>query len=172
MKEPFNKETNQSWPMQQKDTSGGVFVVIDNNLGADIRKEEGAVTPIPGNEATIAQAWVNARGRMRVFSVYFWNSEGWTPRSGALTEAIVKQLRTTKHPQMIAGDANSSPEAFKKSLWFRSRHMFIEAPGEGISTYRSQGRKGEIMKITYDYVIASHGVWTWWKILNQDHTRR
>ena len=42
-------------------------------------------------------------------------------------------------------------EDFKKSLWFNSRHMFIEAPGEGVSTCRSKGPTGECIE---DYVIA------------------
>ena len=36
------------------------------------------------NEGRIAQAWVNVRGGMRVFSVSFWHSEGWTPSNEAL----------------------------------------------------------------------------------------
>ena len=41
------------------------------------------------NEGRIAQAWVNVRGGMRVFSVSFWHSEGWTPRNEALMEAVM-----------------------------------------------------------------------------------
>ena len=40
-----------------KHTSGGVFVAVDSNLGAVVGVEEGAV--------------------------YFWHSEGWTPRNQA-----------------------------------------------------------------------------------------
>ena len=65
----------------RKHTSGGVFVAVDSNLGQVIGTEEGAVESIPGNEGKIAQAWVAARGGMRVFSVLFWHSEGWTPRN-------------------------------------------------------------------------------------------
>ena len=93
---------------------------------------------------------------MRVFSVYFWHSESGTPRNEALMEAIVKQVRATRHPWLIACDANMFPEDFKKSLWFQSRHMFIEAPGDGVSTSRSKGLNGELIERTYDYVIASH----------------
>ena len=64
----------------RKHTSEGVFVAIDSNLGAVVGAEEGAIESIPGNEGRIAQAWVNVRGGLRVFSVYFWHSEGWTPR--------------------------------------------------------------------------------------------
>ena len=78
-------------------TSEGVFVADDSNLGAVIGKEEGEVKLFQGNEGLIAQAWVNVRGGMRVLSVvvYFWHSEGWTPRNEALMEAVVKQVRTT-----------------------------------------------------------------------------
>ena len=33
-----------------------------------------------------------------VFSENFWHSEGWTPRNEALSEAVVNQARTTRHP--------------------------------------------------------------------------
>ena len=36
--------------------------------------------------------------------------------------------------------------------------MFIEAPGEGVSTCRSKGTTGEFIERTYDYVIASHSL--------------
>ena len=58
---------------------------VDSNLGAVTGKEEGAFASIPGNEGRIDQAW-HVRGGMRVFSVYFWYSEGWTPRNEALME--------------------------------------------------------------------------------------
>ena len=48
------------------------------------------------NEERIAKARVNVRGSLRV-PVCFWHSEGWTPRSEALLEAVVKQARVTKH---------------------------------------------------------------------------
>ena len=79
-----------------------------------------------------------------------------TPRNEALMEAVVKQVRTTKHPWLSACDANVCPENFKKSLWFNSIHMFIEAPGEGVSTCRSKSPNGELIERTYDGVIASH----------------
>ena len=51
-------------------------VAIDSNLGAVVGAEEGAIESNPGNEGRIAQAWVNGRGGLRVFSVYFLHSEG------------------------------------------------------------------------------------------------
>ena len=48
---------------------GGVFFAVDSNLGAVVGEEEGAINSILGNEGRIAQAWVNVRGGLRVFSV-------------------------------------------------------------------------------------------------------
>ena len=39
----------------------------------------------------------------------------------------------------MVGDANMSPEDFEKRLLFQSRHMFVEAPGEGISICSPKG---------------------------------
>ena len=55
-------------------------------------------------------------------------------------------------------DANTNPEHFKKSLWYNSRHVFNGAPGEGISTWRSNGPNGELIERMYVYVIASHSL--------------
>ena len=46
-------------------------------------------------------------------SEYFWHSEGWTSRHEALLEAVVKQVRATRHPWLIACDANMRPEDFE-----------------------------------------------------------
>ena len=67
-------------------------------------------------------------------------------------------MRTTRQTWLIACDANMCPEEFKKSLWIKSRHMFVEAPGEGDSTCRSEGPNGEFIVRTYNYVIASHSL--------------
>ena len=65
------------------------FVATDigRGLGAVIGKEAGALKSIPGNEARIAQAWIDVGGCLRVFDVYTWHSEGWTARNEALMEA-------------------------------------------------------------------------------------
>ena len=60
----------------RKRASGGVFVAVDSNLGAVVRAEEGTIDSISGNAERIAQAWVNVREGLRIFSVYFWHSEG------------------------------------------------------------------------------------------------
>ena len=90
MEEQFNKEAKEGWMFaadaaritderagseDRKHASGGVFVAIDSNLGVAVGAEEVAIESIPGNEGRIAQAWVNVRGGLRVFSVYFWTPE-------------------------------------------------------------------------------------------------
>ena len=117
LEEQFNKEAKERWRFpadaaritderagieDRKHTSGGVFAAVDSNLGAVVGAEEGAIVSIPGKEGRIAQAWVNVRGGLRVFSVYFWHSEGWTPRNEALLEAVVKQAEVTRHPLLVA----------------------------------------------------------------------
>ena len=51
------------------------MVAIDSNLGAVVGAE-GAIESIPRNEGRIDQAWVNVRGGLRIFAVYFWHSDG------------------------------------------------------------------------------------------------
>ena len=94
----------------------------------------------------VAQAWVNIRGRLCIFSVYFWHSEGWSSRNEAL-------LGTTKHPWLTVCDASMSPEDFEKNLWFRKDRMHVIAPA-GVSTSRSRIAEGEWVEKVYDYVMA------------------
>ena len=75
---------------------------IDSNFGAMIDKQEGAVKLIPRNDGIIAQTYVNVRRGLRVFAVYFWHQEGSTPGNEALMEAVVKQVRTTRRPWLLA----------------------------------------------------------------------
>ena len=133
MEEQFNREAKEGWrfatsaaritkEMSGNDdamhTSGGVFVAIDSNLGAVVGAEEGAIIEsIPGNGGRIDQAWVNARGGPRIFSVYSWHSEEWSSRNEAPLEAVLKRTRTTKHPWLIACDANMSSEDFEKKAF-------------------------------------------------------
>ena len=101
---------------------------VDNNLGAVVGAGEGTIDSISGNERRIAQAWVNVRGGLGVFPVYFWHSESWTPRNEALFEAVLKQAKTTRHPWLIACDATMCLEDFDKSLWFQRELMHVVAP--------------------------------------------
>ena len=134
MEEQFNREAKEGWGFaadaaritderasseDRRHTSGGVLVAVDRYLGAVVGAEKGAVVSNPGNEGRIAQSWVNVRGGLRVFSVYFWHSEDWTPRNEALLEAVLKQARTTRHSCLTACDANMCLEDFDKSFWFQ-----------------------------------------------------
>ena len=67
-------------------------------LGAVVGAEEGVIESISGNEGRIAQAWLNVRGGLRISSVHFWHSEGWSSRNEALLEVVLKRSRTTKNP--------------------------------------------------------------------------
>ena len=111
MEEQFSREAKEGWRFaadtaritdenagveDRKHTSGGDSVAVDSNLGTVVGAEEGAIVSISGNEGRISQAWVNVRGGLRVFSVYSWHSEGWTPRNVALLEAVVKQAKDTR----------------------------------------------------------------------------
>ena len=118
---------------QCKHTSGGVFVAIGSCLGAVVDKEEGVATSVPGDEGRIVQAWVNVRRVCGVFFCHVFMVRGRMDENEALMEAVVKQARTTRHPWLVACHANMNPEDFRKSLWYKSRHMFIATSGEGIS---------------------------------------
>ena len=102
-----------------------------------VEQKKGRLSRFQENEGRIAQAWVNVRGGLRIFPVYFWHSEGWSSRSEALLEAVLIRTRTTKHPWLIACGANTSPEDFEKSLWFWRDQMHVIAPA-GVSTCRSK----------------------------------
>ena len=95
----------------RKHTAGGV---CGSNLGTVVGAEEGTIVSISGKDGRIAQAWVNARGGLLFLSVYFWHSDGWTPRSEGLLEAVVKQTTTTRHPWLVARDADSRA---KEEVW-------------------------------------------------------
>ena len=147
MEEQFNREAKEGWRFaadaaritderaSSEDNwhmSVRVFVAVDSNLGVVVGETERAVASIPGNEGRITQVWVNVRGGKRAFSVYFWHSEGWTPRNEALLEAVSKRARVTKHPWLVACDANMSPVEFEKSLWFQKKPDAFGSPREGV----------------------------------------
>ena len=110
MEEKFNKEVKEGWRFaadaarktdetagseDRKHTSGGVFVTVDSNLGA----------VVGAGRLSRSRAMKAESPKQCVFSVYFWRSEGWTPRYEALLEAVLKQARTTRHPWLIPRDA-------------------------------------------------------------------
>ena len=88
--------------------------------------------------------------------VFFWHSEGWTPRNEALLEAVVKQ-KVTRHPWLVAYDANMCPGDFEKSLRFQRDRMHVAAPKEA-STCRSISPQGEWIEKNYDNVIAGNSL--------------
>ena len=69
-----------------------------------------------------------------------WHSEGWTPRNEALPEAVMKRVKVTRHPWLIACDPNMCPD-FEKSFWFQQEQMCVVAPKEA-STCISKGPEG------------------------------
>ena len=75
----------------------------------------------------------------------------------ALLEAVLKQASITKHPWLVACDANMCPEDFEKSFWFQRETMHVVAP-QGASTCRSKGPKDVWIERPYDCVVASGGL--------------
>ena len=143
MEEQFNREAKEGWRLaadaaritderasseDRKHTSGGVFIAVDSNMGAVVGAEDGTIDSITGNEERIAQAWVNVRGGLRVFSVFFWHSEGWTPRNEALLEAVVKQAQPTRHQWLVREELMVSKGADACSGPERSVHMQVKRP--------------------------------------------
>ena len=85
----------------------------------------------------------------------------------------VKETRTTRHPWLVACDANMNPEDFKKSLWFKERCLFIGAPEEGSSTCRSRWLEGCLIASSpVEVCKAKSNIHLWWKTSNQDGTRQ
>ena len=91
---------------------------------------------------------------MRIFAVHFWHSEGWSSRTEALLEAVMKRSRTTKHPWLLACDANMSREDFEKSIWFQKdrMHVITQKECQRADQKKCQMRMGG--EKVYDYVIS------------------
>ena len=103
-----------------------------------------------------------ARGQMSkkvcgFFCRIFGIQKGGRLRTEALMEAVVKQMRTTRHLWLVACD-NMNPEDFKKSLGLTEKSMFFETLDERISTCRSKDANDELIRRTYDYVIANQSL--------------
>ena len=155
MEEQFNREAKEGWRFaadaaritderasseDRKHTSGGVFVAVDSNLGPVVGTEEGAIVSIPGNEGSIAQAWVNVRGCLRVFRCISGTQKVGPRGMRRCLRQWCNRQKTTTHPWLAAGDANMSPEDSEKNPWFRRERMHVVAPKEA-STCRSNGPK-------------------------------
>ena len=156
MVEQFNKETKEGWSF-----AADAAKITDENQAARIasRRREATVIwvqsstrkmdllrPSLGMKGGIAQSLANVRGGVRVFAMYSLHSEGWTPRSETLVEAVVEHARTAGHPSLVTCYANVTSEGLKKSLWSKERCMFTEVPEERMSTCRSKGPCGEMIE--------------------------
>ena len=89
------------------------FLLQSIEIWEQLSEKGVAVAAIPDNEGRITQAWANVRGGRRAFSLYFWHSEGWTPRNEALLEAVSKRARVTRHLWEVVCDADTSPVGFE-----------------------------------------------------------
>ena len=93
-------------------------------------------------------------------------------------EGVVKQARATRHPLLVACDANTDPMDFRRGLWFKEKCMFIETPEAGISNCQSTSPQGDLIEKTHDHVIACKSLqgksvmWKSWKVSNQGRPRR
>ena len=118
MEEQFNKDAKQGWRFAADSARN-----TDEKASSEDRKhspkEEGAVTSIPRNQGRIVQTWCMCEEVCESFPY----------TSG--TRHFMKRVSTTRHPRLIACDANMCPKDFEKRLWLRSRHMFIKGTGEG-----------------------------------------
>ena len=137
MEVQFIKEAKHGWRFE-----ADAARITDENAGSNLRAvidEEGAVSSIQVNAGRIAQ--LRGKCQRRYAGICRIFLEGWTPRNEALMEAMVEQARTTRHPWLMAHDANVDRDNFKKNLWFKEQCMTIAAPEEGTSTCRSVGPK-------------------------------
>ena len=94
---------------------------------------------------------------MRVFSVYFWHSEGWTPRNEALLEAVVKQAQTTRHPWLAAGDAKHVPRRRREEPVVSKESDAGSGSGRSVHM-QVKSAQGEWIERTNDCVIACNSL--------------
>ena len=120
----------------------------------------GKVEGLEENEGRIVQIWVNCKGGLQLFAVYFWYSEGWTTRNEVLMDAVVLRTRDTPCPWLMACDANVEPETLVQCKWFSERTMIMRVPAADVSMCRSMGPGGVGVERMYDYVVACKGLKT------------
>ena len=130
--EQFNKESKQGWRFaadaariddenagskDRKHTSGGVFVAIDSNLGAvdRQRRRSGHFYSMKMKGKSPKHGSISEEVCATLPYISGIRKDG-RRETNALTEAAVKQARTTRHPWLVACDGNMNPEDFKKSL--------------------------------------------------------
>ena len=93
--------------------------------------------------------------------MFFWCTLGTQkagpPRNEALLEAVLKHTKATRHPWLVACDANVCPEDSGKESFVPRELMHVVAPKEA-STCRSEDSKGEWIERSCDYFIACNGL--------------
>ena len=100
---------------------------------------------------------MNVRGGMRNFPAYFGHTEGWTARNEAILEAVLKRARATKHPWLVACDADLCPVDFEKTLCFRRNWMHVVAPRKLLRAGQKVQKEKWIEKV-YDSVTACNSL--------------
>ena len=79
-------------------------------------------------------------------------SEGWTPRNEALLEAVLEQAKTTRHPWLIACDANMCQEDVERARGFRwTRKKFSH-----VSLRETASKEKSQMKVVEDFESRPH----------------
>ena len=97
-----------------------------SNLGAVVGVEQGAIGSISGNEGRNAPS----RGEclLGVFSVYFWHSEGWTPRNEALLEGSSDASKNYQTAVVDSGVMQTCVWKILRRACFQSNLMHVVAP--------------------------------------------
>ena len=96
------------------------------------------------------------------------------PRNEALMEAVVKQVKTTRHPWLTACHAKMCPEDFKKSFDFKTDTCFLRRQEKSLQLADPEARIACLLReltIMLSPVIAfmeRSRIWTRWKGSNQD----
>ena len=70
-------------------------------------------------------------------------------------EAVVKQARTTRHPWLVASDANLDAGDFRRGLWFQRGGFVYGSAGSRSIHLSVHWVKGEFIERTCEYLIAS-----------------
>ena len=98
----------------------GVLVANDSGIVWSTKDKEPLCLFLETKEES-PEAWVSVRGGMRIFALYFWHSEEWTPRYEALMEAVVEQVSTTRHPGWWHVMPTWTRKISDGVLWFKEK---------------------------------------------------
>ena len=71
---------------------------------------------------------------------------------------MLKRVRATKHPWLVACDVKMSPVDFEKSLWFQKGQMHVIAPQRASTVTAGNSLKGKIsqMNVVEDFESRPH----------------